>query len=336
VTREDIHKLIGGYATGSLSQAERAALFEAALDDQDLFDELGREQALKELLDEPGAKQRLIAGLSPRQQGAWLRRPWPWLSIAGALAFAAVIVSVLLVRHPEVKETQEIAQAQIPKATRTFREPAPAQPVAPKLAAPPVLETSPLEPPAALKKVAPALPAQDAVAAAKDSAAAENLRVAPLVAPAPQRPVPAPGAAVGAVGGFAGAGGAARPRAAQLQQGNAGLAKTAAPAGFAFTYSVTPEGMLRIQPAADGFLTVIFNDGQALLSGQATRAGATIDVPVPAGSTKATILYAAQNISTATTTGSLAAEDPPSGTKIDPAPSPNSRLQAVIALPPRE
>jgi hypothetical protein len=338
VTREDIHKLIGGYATGSLSQAERAALFEAALDDQDLFDELGREQALKELLDEPGAKQRLIAGLSPRQQGAWLRRPWPWLSIAGALAFAAVIVSVLLVRHPEVKETQEIAQAQIPKATRTFREPAPAQPVAPKLAAPPVLETSPLEPPAELKKVAPALPAQDAVPVAKDSepvkaAAAGSVRMSP-VAPA-AAPAPGPNAATGATGGFGG-GGAARPRAAQLQQGNAGLAKTAAPAGFAFTYSVTPEGMLRIQPAADGFLTVIFNDGQALLSGQATRAGATIDVPVPAGSTKATILYAAQNISTATTTGSLAAEDPPSGTKIDPAPSPNSRLQAVIALPPRE
>ena len=303
---------------------------------------MGREQTLKELLEEPGAKQRLIAGLSPRQDGAWFRKPWPWLSIAGALAFAAVIVSVLLVRRPEVKETQEFAQAQIPKATRTFREPAPAQPVAPKLAAPPVLETAPLEPPAELKKVAPALPPQDAVTVAKDSepakaAAIGSVRISPAVPAA--APAPAPNAAAGAIGGFGGAGGggggAARQRAAQLQQGNAGLAKTA-PATFAFTYSVAAEGMLRIQPTADGFLTVIFDDGQALLSGQATRAGAIIDVPLPAASTKATIIYAAQNISAATVTGSLAAEDPPSGTKTDPAPSPNSRLQAVIPLTPRE
>jgi hypothetical protein len=336
VTREDIHKLIGGYATGSLSEAERKALFEAALDDQDLFDELGREQTLKELLDEPGAKQRLITGLAPRQDGAWFRRPWPWLSIAGALAFAAVIVSVLLVRRPEIPPAQEVAQARIPAGARTFREPVPAQPPAPRLAAPPVLEAPPLEPPAELKKVAPEFPAQDAVTIAKDSDAAkavatESVRAAPMapaVAPAvAPAPAPAP-AAAGAVGGFGG-GGAARQRAAQL-------AKSIAPAAFAFSYSVTPEGMLRIQPTADGFLTVTVNDGQALLSNQPTRAGAVIDVPVPAGSTKATIVYSAQNTSAATATGSLTAEDPPSGTKTDPAPTPNSRLQAVIPLTPRE
>ena len=48
MTRDEIRGLIGGYATGSLSEAERRTLFEAALDDQELFDELAREQALKE------------------------------------------------------------------------------------------------------------------------------------------------------------------------------------------------------------------------------------------------------------------------------------------------
>ena len=339
MTREDMHKLIGGYATGSLSEAERAALFEAALDDQDLFDELGREQTLKELLEEPGAKQRLIAGLKPRQEAAWFRKPWPWLSIAGALAFGAVILSVLLVRRPEAPPAQEIAQARIPTGAREFRAPAPPQPVAPKLAAPPVLETPALEPPAELKKVVPALPARDAVTVAKDSEPAKataigSVRmspVAPVAAPAPAAPVP--NAAAGALGGFGGGGGA-RQQAAQLLQGNAGIAKTT-PAAFEFSYSVSAEGMLQIRPTADGFLTVVFNDGQVLLSSQATRAGAVVDVAVPAGAMRVTILYSAQNTPTGTTTGSLTAEDPPSGTKTDPAPSPNSRLQAVIPLTPR-
>src|SRR6516162_9616273 len=42
-------ELLGGYATGTLTSAEREALLHAALDDQDLFDELAREQSLKEL-----------------------------------------------------------------------------------------------------------------------------------------------------------------------------------------------------------------------------------------------------------------------------------------------
>src|SRR5207302_9775727 len=45
VNREDIRKLVGGYATGTLTDAERALLFEAALDDQDIFDDLADEHA---------------------------------------------------------------------------------------------------------------------------------------------------------------------------------------------------------------------------------------------------------------------------------------------------
>jgi hypothetical protein len=63
VNPDDIRKLVGGYATGSLTDQERALLFEAALDDQDLFDELAQEHALKELLEEPGVRQRLASSL---------------------------------------------------------------------------------------------------------------------------------------------------------------------------------------------------------------------------------------------------------------------------------
>ena len=38
MNREDIQKLLGGYATGTLTPEEQQALFSAALEDQELFD----------------------------------------------------------------------------------------------------------------------------------------------------------------------------------------------------------------------------------------------------------------------------------------------------------
>ena len=91
MTRDDARKLIGGYATGSLTESERRLLFEAALEDQDLFDELAREQELKELLDEPGARDRLIAAVdAARARSVAMKRPiWVWSAIAvAAVVFA--------------------------------------------------------------------------------------------------------------------------------------------------------------------------------------------------------------------------------------------------------
>ena len=102
MTGDDIRKLLGGYATDSLTEAERKTLFEAALDDQELFDELAQEQALKEALEEPGAKQRLIAALAPRQKAWWLR-PWPWVAVA-----AAVVVLIVVWRPPAREEIAEV------------------------------------------------------------------------------------------------------------------------------------------------------------------------------------------------------------------------------------
>ena len=52
MNRDDMRKLLGGYATGTLTDAERKALFEAAMEDQTLFDAIADEGVLKELLDE--------------------------------------------------------------------------------------------------------------------------------------------------------------------------------------------------------------------------------------------------------------------------------------------
>lgn len=89
MTREEVRRLLGGYATGTLTAAEQQALFAAALDDQELFDELAREQALRDLLRDPAARAHLLASVEEKP------RPW-WRRIhrgalIGALAVAACV-----------------------------------------------------------------------------------------------------------------------------------------------------------------------------------------------------------------------------------------------------
>ena len=125
MTQDDIRKLIarkllGGYATGSLTEAERALLFEAAVDDQELFDELAREQSLKEILDEPGARERLIAALSkPEPEAvAWWRKPLVWPAV-GAVAIGVAIVSWVVHRPPQ---PSQIALVEPKPATAPVRD----------------------------------------------------------------------------------------------------------------------------------------------------------------------------------------------------------------------
>ena len=55
--QRDIEKLLGGYATDTLTEEERKELFAAALRDQTLFNALADEHALKEVLDDPRARR---------------------------------------------------------------------------------------------------------------------------------------------------------------------------------------------------------------------------------------------------------------------------------------
>jgi len=93
MTPLEVRKLIGGYAAGSLSDAERRLLFEAALDDQELFDRLMGEHALKELLQEPKTRARLIAALSPASKPPkpFWDRAWPCAAASAAVALGAVL-----------------------------------------------------------------------------------------------------------------------------------------------------------------------------------------------------------------------------------------------------
>ncbi len=117
MTPERIRKLAGGYAAGILTPEERRALFQAALEDQELFNELAREQALKELLDDPAVRRRLLAAIeSSPSRWAWLaamlRRPAVW-SAAGALAMA-VLAAALMWMGPWRKAAQPVMTAMRP------------------------------------------------------------------------------------------------------------------------------------------------------------------------------------------------------------------------------
>ncbi len=99
--RKDLEKLLGGYATNTLSEEERKAVFEAALRDQALFDALAHEQALKELLDDPRSRRRVLEALEradAKAEWAWVARVASWFRRPANLALAASLgVAVLAV-----------------------------------------------------------------------------------------------------------------------------------------------------------------------------------------------------------------------------------------------
>jgi len=170
MTPDEARRLIGGYATGSLTEAERRVLFEAALQDQELFDELAGEQVLKEVLEEPGARQRLMVALEPPRR----HRGWLWAGAAATAAIAVVIGIVVSQRTPP--PPQQIAQ--VLKSPEPVTEPvAPPVPVSPP-ARQKVAPAPPPAPPAELKKEEDATLAEqvDQLQEAKPQAAAGAIR----------------------------------------------------------------------------------------------------------------------------------------------------------------
>jgi len=121
MTNEEIQKLLGGYATNTLTEAERKVLFEAALDDQDLFNAMQAEEALKDLLSDPISRQQVRQALetpaAAKPAAAW----WAWGGAASALMAAVVIVAVIR-WNPAHPRPQEVASV---TATRPADQPAP-------------------------------------------------------------------------------------------------------------------------------------------------------------------------------------------------------------------
>jgi hypothetical protein len=182
MNQEDIRKLLGGYATGTLTDAERKALFAAALDDQELFDELGRDQALKELLEVPGARTRLAAALTPPAAvTAWWKKPLPW-ALAGTLA-AGLLVVFVLERTPR---PTEIAVAPQLETRARVDQPAPAQPRLDQQPAKTLLAEPSAAPIAVRKQSAQQLETAQRYAAGKGVAAESPLPALQPAAPPPQ------------------------------------------------------------------------------------------------------------------------------------------------------
>jgi len=194
MSRDDAHKLLGGYATGTLTAAEQRALFEAALEDQELFDALVREQPLRDLLGDPAARAQLLAAVDDART-PWYRRWWRPVPVA-ALAAALSLVAIVAVR-------QSLRPARRPVTMARLVMPPPVASPAPLLPPPPA--TAPARPtrlaPLQLPGVAPATPPPPPALAAPPPPPPPA-----AAAPAQPRMAPAGAAATGVSKGFLGDG----------------------------------------------------------------------------------------------------------------------------------
>lgn len=176
--RADIQKLLGGYATGTLTPDEQQALFEAALDDQELFDALVKEQPLRALLQDSAAKAQLLASLDNTLQ-PWYRRFWRPMALVAAAAIL-LGVGIYVNRPPPPKPSLPLLAEFKPEA-----------PPAPPIAKPAPPETVPSAPVLAARKPRVVPRKQEATVAAVDrshAAASEAMPIAPKVVPAPAAP----------------------------------------------------------------------------------------------------------------------------------------------------
>lgn len=128
--RAEAEKLLGGYATGTLTGTERRTLFEAALEHQALFDALADEEALRELLADPAARAHVLAALAPAPSKIvpFWRRPGVIGAAAGLLV--ATTAGLAILRSPEA----QLPPAAKPEAAQAPAASAPAAPEAKSIA----------------------------------------------------------------------------------------------------------------------------------------------------------------------------------------------------------
>lgn len=129
---EDVRKLLGGYATGTLSEEEKQALYAAALSDDELFAAMADEQALKDMLEDGAIRAQLLqATENPRFSIAGAFREWFERPKSKALTGTAVVLLVLIGIRA-VRETKPIAPGQVTSDVAELRRlpPTPGFPVA--------------------------------------------------------------------------------------------------------------------------------------------------------------------------------------------------------------
>lgn len=149
---DDVRRLVGGFATGTLTEKERQALFEAALHDDELFAALADEQALKDLLDDSSVRAQVLrATEEPRFSVTsalkeWFERPKAKILVATGVILMAVIGFKEL--QPRYEKVTEVAEVREP----SLMERAP-EPIAPPVSRPPAAQREP----ATRKQSAPAI-----------------------------------------------------------------------------------------------------------------------------------------------------------------------------------
>jgi hypothetical protein len=160
MSRDQIQKLLGGYATGTLTPEEQQALFEAALTDQELFNSLAREEALREVLSDPAARAHLLAAMDD-VPAPWYRQWWRPMAVMAAAVL--VVAGVAVWQMPRATKPLPMAKLELPPLPRPGMQSAPILPPPPQVKQPaPVLEpfslpvATPVAPPPPPAAAAPA------------------------------------------------------------------------------------------------------------------------------------------------------------------------------------
>lgn len=193
LTSAEAEQLLGGYAAGILTEPERAALFQAAMAHQELFDALADEEVLRELLADPAAKQRLLEALAESAPKPRRLRPAAWMGLAAA-AVLAVAVGLRARREGLLR-----SDAAAPKQADTLTPKPPPRIVNPQDAAPAAKAEPKSEAGTDTKPEAKHEATQAAKPADQPPAPAPVAEAAPAPPPPPKE-APAPSGA--AMGGF--------------------------------------------------------------------------------------------------------------------------------------
>jgi len=282
MSRDDAHKLLGGYATGTLTAEEQRALFEAALQDQELFDALAREQALRELLGDPAARAQLLMAVD-EAPAPWHRRWWRLAPVAAMAAAIAVVAVVELRQNSPTPRLLPRAKLQAPAVAA---QPAPILPPPPELARAAPAALAPFSLPGAAPAAPPPPPPPTAQAAVPAPSSAGSLAPPPLAQPAfgalPRptavpppsgAPPPAPQAVRPAFGAPPPAPQAVRPafgaapavlaRSAETVTVTAESQPLAVSSSGAVTSTPTPRQLADLPPAARDAQTLFYGAGPA-------------------------------------------------------------------------
>lgn len=126
--REQVEALLCGYATGNLTAEQRRWLLEEALHDQEIFDALVREDALRELVEDPSCVEALRASVGSERAptARWYRTRAPWMLLGiGAAASLMVVATLDWHQGPTRSIEIEVPLATGPRSSRGIAAPPP-------------------------------------------------------------------------------------------------------------------------------------------------------------------------------------------------------------------